>query len=284
MMNFKTGAAILLLGLLGGVLGANLIAPKDILSRPKETALERVLRTGTLRCGYNDWQPFFKKEGVNGKPEGFLVDLMNALGEHANLKVEWTTFIDWGNAPADLGAGKADTFCAAIYANAARARGMLFGEVVGYQYLEVFVRADDNRFTGTPEEAFNRSDITIVGWEGTPTLMQAKVRFPKAKALSLSTNEGTSSAYISVATGKADVFFTSMADAQNYMKNNPGKLKRLDRKYNLGRQSITVNAAMGEHDLLNFLSTAMRELKNDGTFDRIYRDYNARVPGFMDLQ
>ena len=175
---------------------------------------------------------------MNGKPEGFLVDLMEAIGQHAGLKIEWTTTIDWANAPTDLASGKADTFCAAIYANAARARGMLFGEVVGYQYLEPFVRVDDNRFTGTPDEAFNRPDVTIVGWEGTPTLVQATIRFPKAKKLSMSMSEGVSSAYLAVATGKADVFFSSMPDAQGFMQNNPGKLKRLDKSYDLGRQAI----------------------------------------------
>lgn len=273
---------VVLISVLLSVTAIQLMAHKKEASA--EGALERVISSGVLRCGYNDWHPFFKKDGAGGKPEGFLVDLMNAVGEHANLEIEWTTFIDWANAPADLAAGKADTFCAAIYANSARARGMLFGEVVGYQYLEAFVRADDDRFSGTPEEAFNRSDVTIVGWEGTPTLMQAKLRFPKAKTLSLSTNEGVSSAYLSLTTGKADVFFSSMADAQSFLKSNPGKLKRLDKSYNLGRQSIAVNAALGEHDLLNFLNASLRELKNDGTYDRLYKIYNERVPGFMDVE
>ena len=60
-MKFKLGAAVLLIGLIGGVIGAILVMPKGVANTHKETALERVVRTGTLRCGYNDWQPFFKK-------------------------------------------------------------------------------------------------------------------------------------------------------------------------------------------------------------------------------
>jgi ABC-type amino acid transport substrate-binding protein len=180
--------------------------------------------------------------------------------------------------------GKADTFCAAVHANSVRARGMLFGDVIGYQYMEPFVRADDERFTGTPEEAFNRADVTVVGWEGTPTLTQVTMRFPKIKTLSLSINSGMSDAYMSIMTRKADVTFSSIADAHSVLQNNPGKLKRLDKKYNVGRQTIAMNAAEGEEDLLNFLNSALRELKNDGTFDRLYQEYNERVPEFMDLQ
>lgn len=211
-----------------------------------------------------------------------MVDLFEEIGKHANLKVEWAAQLDWGTIPADLAAGKADSFCAAIYANAVRARGMLFGDVTGRQYLEPFVRADDERFSGPPEQAFNQPEIRVVGWEGTPTLMQTQLRFPKAKTVMMSTMEGTSNAMQAVVTDKADVFFTTMADASTFMKHNPGKLRRLGREYYLGMQALALNAPEDEHNLLNFLNTSLRELKNDGTFDRLMAKWNKISPDFME--
>ncbi|MFZ2620308.1 MAG: transporter substrate-binding domain-containing protein [Alphaproteobacteria bacterium] len=249
----------------------------------EETALQRILRTGTIRCGYNDWQPFFAKNPNTGVPEGFMVDVMNAIAAHAKLNVEWVAPIDWGNIPADLAAGKADTFCAAVYANTVRAKGMLFTQAIGHQSLQPFVRATDNRFTGTPDEAFNHAEIRVIGWEGTPTLEQAKGRFPNISTVVMPLNADTSQAYLSVQQNKADVFFSSMADAKGFMDNNPNTLKRLPKEYYLGTQDLGLNAALGEHDLISFYNTALQELRNDGTLDKLYQKYAAQVPDFMYL-
>jgi polar amino acid transport system substrate-binding protein len=272
----------LLVGLLGGLLGQYFFTVKD--DSKKETALERITRTGTIRCGYNDWAPFFTQNLKDGKPQGFMVDLMDEIAGHAGLQVEWKSRVDWSDIPAALQSGKVDIFCGALYASTVRAKGMLFGDEVGYQYLEPFVRAGDLRFTGTPEQAFNHPDVRIVGWEGTSTLDQARQHYPKATLIALPLNAPTSSGYLYVADGKADVFFSSMADAAGYLQNNPGKLKRLPAKYYLGRQAIALNAAPGEHDFLGLLNTALRELHNDGTFDRLYNKYNQSFPEFMMLE
>lgn len=280
-MNRKGLLLTLLVGLLGGLLSQYIFTAKT--SHP-ETALERVTRTGIIRCGYNDWAPFFTQNLQTGKPEGFMVDLMDEIARHANLQVEWTALVDWSNIPAALQGRKVDVFCGASYASTVRARGMLFSDEVGYQYAEPFVRANDPRFTGTPEQAFNRPEIRIVGWEGTSTLDQARLRYPQASLVAVPLNVPTSSGYLYVADGKADVFFSSMADATGYLHNNPGKLKRLSPKYYLGRQAIALNAAPGEHDFLGLLNTALREMHNDGTFNRLYQKYNAISPGFMEVE
>ncbi|HOO50986.1 MAG TPA: hypothetical protein PLK94_06835, partial [Alphaproteobacteria bacterium] len=56
----------------------------------KETAYERVIRTGTLRCGYLTYPPLLMKDLKTGEMSGVAHDIMTEIGKRLSLDIEWT--------------------------------------------------------------------------------------------------------------------------------------------------------------------------------------------------
>src|ERR1700735_3304508 len=71
--------------------------PQSASSVKTATAYERVMRTGTIRCGYVRWYPYFTKELKTGELSGLNYDAMAAIGEELDLKIEWAEEVGWGN-------------------------------------------------------------------------------------------------------------------------------------------------------------------------------------------
>src|SRR5258708_4981452 len=60
-----------------------------------ETAYDRVVRTNTLRCGYQYWAGAVEKDDKTCKIFGPWVDMMDAIGTATNLKIEWAEQVGW---------------------------------------------------------------------------------------------------------------------------------------------------------------------------------------------
>ena len=56
----------------------------------KESAYDRVIRTGVLRCGYFVWAPHFSVNMKDGKKSGVYYDIIEELGKSLNLKIDWS--------------------------------------------------------------------------------------------------------------------------------------------------------------------------------------------------
>jgi ABC-type amino acid transport substrate-binding protein len=87
------------------------------LVQSKETALERVLRTNTLRCGYYNFPPMMVMYDDNGKParKGFSNDMMEAIAQKTGLKIEWAEEVTFGNWGESLQAGRIDAVCTPVW-------------------------------------------------------------------------------------------------------------------------------------------------------------------------
>jgi len=112
----------------------------------QETAYERVMRTGTLRCGFEYWDGALMRDEKTGTIMGPMADIMEAWGKAVGLKIEWTAQVGWGEVSAALKTNKADADCAGMWASAQKSKEITFSQPVAYQSLEAFVRKDDHRF------------------------------------------------------------------------------------------------------------------------------------------
>src|ERR1700689_4446895 len=82
------------------------------------TSYMRVMRTQTLRCGYEYWDGATMKDEKTGQVVGPWVDMMNAIGEAAGLKIEWTSQVGWSDVAAAIKSGKIDAMCAGMWTSA----------------------------------------------------------------------------------------------------------------------------------------------------------------------
>lgn len=273
-----------LVGLLAAVVGVKVMGPhQEAAAAKKETAFERVIKTGTLRCAYVVYEPANIKDANSGKMSGILHDVAEAIGKELGLKVEWTEEATWGTFLEPLRTGRADAFCGAGFAFAADVKN---AEMVGPMYyspITVWARADDARFDNAAE-ALNQPGITIVGEDGSVAANIASGQFPKAKFNSLPQNAPYSLKLDDVVAGKADATFVERAIGLDYARANPGKVKEVPMPAPLTVYANMFEVAKGEFELQSMLQGAVELLHNRGEIDRIIKVYEKEPNTFLRVQ
>jgi ABC-type amino acid transport substrate-binding protein len=248
----------------------------------EETAFDRVIRTGTLRCGYGIWRPGMNKDPITGKLSGIFYDYIEAIGQHTGLKIEWTEEIGWGDFPAALNSSRIDVMGFGAWPKATTAKEVLFTEPTYFLPINAYVRNGDARFDHDIDKV-NSSEVVISTMDAELSSQLAQSRFPDARVLSVPQLTDASTLLLNVASHKADITFTDAWTAAEYMSKNPGQLQavKLDKPLRLFGHTIPV--AKGETSLIALLNAATEEIMTSGEFDKIMAKYSF-IPGVLLMQ
>ena len=183
-----------------------------------ESAYDRVLRTGVLRCGYTDWPPdVFVKDPTTGKVSGILADTTEAVAAKLNLKVEWTENTGWGSFIESLRDHRIDAFCAGVWRQAGHGRYITYGLPIFYSATYPYVAGDDHRFD-QDLSIINRPEVRISAMDGEQSDVIAKTNFPKATEISVPQLGQVTDILVNVATHKADIVFNEPSFVNDYIK------------------------------------------------------------------
>ena len=245
----------------------------------KESAYARVMRTGTLRCGYFSWPPYMSKDPNTGAFQGFIYDYVQTLAARMGVKIDWTAEVVYGNIYQEIKDGKIDAFCSGIWPTAGLAKLLDFTTPIGYTPLLAFVRADDNRFDGDLNR-LNDPGVKIATMEGSIAGIIAGNRFPKAKIVETPMVSGPSSQIMDVVAGKSDVAFIDWGLVNEYAAGNPGKIRAVSGVAPLNVWGNTI--AFGKHSepLVNAVNTVTQEMLYSGEIDRLFDQYNMDPKNF----
>ncbi|MBI3440438.1 MAG: amino acid ABC transporter substrate-binding protein [Proteobacteria bacterium] len=245
---------------------------------PKESVFERVMRTNTLRCGYFDWQPNYWVDSKTGKPQGVFFDVMQEISRIANLKIEWTQEVQFAHLITDLQEGRVDAVCTGIWANATRARQILFSQPVFYVRINTYVKPDDKRFEADLS-VLNTPDKKIGVMDGEMAMDIKNTDFPRAQAVSVPQLAGTGSELLMlVSTGKADATFTDAASGYAFMKANPGTIRAVASEIPVRTIPNVIAVNGSELRLKQFLDDTLQQLQNSGVIEKILKRYDGQFP------
>ena len=244
------------------------------------SAFQSVLDRKTIRCGYQYWDGGIYRDKETNKLAGFMVDYTEQLAKNAELSVEWVGPTDWMNIGAEINSNKIDVWCGGTWLSTKNTKFMLVSNPMVYNGFEAFVRGDDARFDKNPE-LLNDPSVTLAVLGSTSSAYIAKRILPSATLFDLPASSGDVDLILNVAMKKADVAFNSPGIIYGYMKNNPGKIKRLrpDQPYAL--MGVTYTVSGDNYRLLNLLNTGILELQNTGYTNNLIKTYNTRFPGLF---
>lgn len=244
-------------------------------SHHKETAYERVIRTGVLRCAYGTWEPSVMRDPNTGQMSGLMYDFMQDVGKALNIKVEYTLEVPWDSIANALETGKADAHCAGIWATPARGRSLAFTEPMFFSPTVAYVRKDDNRFDNNIERA-NQPDITIALSDDDITTELYHHDFPNAKSIELPQMAPPEELLLAVATKKADITFNGATRYATFEKSNPGQIKIVPLAKPLRIFPDVVAVDIHENELLHMLNTAIDAEIDNGKADKLVAKYKAK--------
>lgn len=246
-----------------------MVAAIPAFAQEKELASDRVLRTGTIRCGYALWSPAISKDPNTGAMQGLVPAITEAVGKKLELKIEWAEETGWGTIVEGLATGRYDMICTGLFINAPRARRIDFSTPFFYSPLLVAVRVDEKRLAKNAD--LNSESFTIAILEGEASSIVARQSFPEARTVTLPQSAEFSQLYEEVRTGKADATLVDAPSFAEYNKVNPGALKIMD------PQPVSVfPSAFGlprnDAAFKTMIDAALSEIQNDGTVDRLMNE------------
>ncbi len=248
------------------------IFPLQAFAEAKESAYERVMRTGTLRCGFIPWPPGFEIDPntreVKGPSKELFENIIKLTGWDVEfVEVSLTTDI------LDLNNGRIDAICASGPWTITNVKFIDYTTPAVYSPIFVYVRADETRFETYKD--LNNENISFVGIDGDISIDLAGYRFPNAIIRSLINLTDPAMLLMEVATGKADAVILDPVTAESYMKNNPEQIKEFPLKEPLAVYPVGLAVKWGEYELKQSLNRATEMAINIGLADDLIDLYDS---------
>lgn len=252
------------------IAGTLLFIGKDGGASAHETAYERIMRTGTIRCAYALWPPFLDRDPNTGKLSGFNYDIWTAIGRELGLKVEWVEEVGFGNYIEGLKTGRYDAMCQTVWPDPGRFKNALVTLPAHYHKVHVVVRADDRRFDQGWAK-LNSPEFKAAVIDGDITDSIAQTDFPLMKRDSLPQATDARQMFTEIETGKADATFVDYGFFKDYDSKNPGKLKIAGSVLHV--YGSVFSLPPGEIALKSLVDSVMLKLTNSGDIATILSHY-----------
>ncbi len=262
--------AILLILISVGISGLLFHKSNSVVTPKAETALTRVLRTRTIRCGYYVYPPVTYKDPNTGRLSGLSVDMMEKIAKRADLKVEWAQEVNFGDWMEGLKTKRYDMACTPMWPSTALGQVVYFSKPFFYAGIYPIGRSNETRFKTLDD--LNKPSVTVAAQEGNDTYFLAKNVFPNAKLISLPANANGNLVSQDVMTGKADFILLDKNFLNEFNSANPNALKILVDQP-VKQTPFTLAVGVGEDELLQFANTAIDELLLTGDIDRLMQQW-----------
>ena len=199
-------------------------ASPALAAKEKESAYDRVMRTKTLRCGYIPYEPYLIKDPNTGALSGITVEYIDAIGKRLGLKVDWAGEVNIDQVVPALNGGRFDAFCVPCTPDHDWVNVLDFSGSLGALPYYVYVSQNSEM---TKEQIETAKFAIVDGFVQTEITKQS---FPNAQYQGLPQTTSPAEMYDQLKYGKADALVNEDISAMNYMKNNPGVIRRFSDK------------------------------------------------------
>ena len=223
------------------------------------STLEEIKKRGRMMVGVATFVPS-AMIGKDGKLIGFQVDVANAIGAAAGVKVELVPTAFPGIIPGLL-SGKFDTIIAGMEMKSSRNLQVNFAGP--YAWGNQGMLANKKMTAGfkvsgpktTKNDDFNHADVTFAMRRGTAPIQIVKKHFPKAKILQF---EDDQQAVQDVINGNSHAYLSSEPKVSYQVVDNPDVLYKPYADQSFNRWPMGIAIRKGDVDFLNFLTNWIR--------------------------
>lgn len=246
-----------------------------------DPVLDRVEKSGEVRCGYVNNPPFVTLDPNTHEVSGIMVDVTAKLGAITGWKIRWSSETSYPTMAEDMAAGKFDVFCGGSWPIALSEKRQWWSGPLFYSAVGAFARADDERFgPNFTLKDLDNSAYSISVIDGVAVDRVRMLEFPQAKAVSLPNTTGYGDMITQVVDHKADVVLIELETAYRYMAKNPRKIRRIGGDQPIRFYGIGYEFPYDAPRLRNVFEAASRELVGGGDVDRILTKYEDQ-PGMF---
>jgi polar amino acid transport system substrate-binding protein len=238
---------------------------------------DRVISTGTIRCGYIPYPPGSYKDPNTGKLSGVFVETMEEAARKLDLKVEWTEEVGWATMIEGLQSNRYDMVCTPVWENATRGKVADFSVPLYYSGIGVFTRVNESRFVkkdgSLDSAAINSKGVRISTSDGDIAQTIVQEDYPNAQQVAVSQMADRAQMLLNVTEGKADIAFNEPQTASEFSKKNPNKLKNLVPQNPVRIFPNVMMFKRGEPEFKAMINSSLQEVINSGYVDKLLDKY-----------
>ncbi len=226
--------------------------------------LEDIQKRGSLRVGMEPGYMPFELTNKKGEIVGFDVDMAKRMAKAMDVKLELVSTAWDGIIPA-LITKKFDVIMSGMTLTQQRNMQINFASpyiVIG----QTILLKKDLAGTVSTYKDLNDPKYTVASKLGTTGEQGTKRMIPKAKYISYETEQ---EGVLELVNGKIDAFIYDLPyNAAAYVQRGQGKMVHLDTPFTY--EPLAWAVRKGDPDFINWLDNFLNQVKNDGTYDKIY--------------
>ncbi len=241
-------------------------------------ALDDIQKRGTLRVGTEPGYMPFELTNQKGEIIGFDVDMAKRMAKAMGVKLELVSTAWDGIIPALL-TKKFDILMSGMTLTQERNLSINFAQpyiVIGQSLLM------SKKLVGKVKsyKDLNNAKFTVGSKLGTTGEQATKRMIPRAKYISYETEQ---EGVLEAVNGKIDAFIYDMPyNAVAISQRGQGKLVHLDTPFTY--EPLAWAIRKGDFDFVNWLNNFLFQVKNDGTYDKIYEKWFVSDTWMKELQ
>jgi len=233
----------------------------------KKSTLESILKNGELRVGFEAGYMPFEMTDKKGHFVGFDIDMAKEMAKAMGVKFVPVNTA-WDGIIPSLITNKFDIIMSGMTVTQERNLKINFADpyiIIGQTILINKKHAG----TVTSYKDLNDSKFIVTSKLGTTGEQAVKRLIPKCTYKSFETEP---EAALEVVNGKADAFVYDLPYCVVFMgQQGAGKLVFLDQPFTF--EPLAWAIKKGDPDFMNWLNNFLRQIRNDGRYDRIYNKW-----------
>lgn len=282
MKNFSVIIIAIILSVFAAYGTVKMAASNDVSvsSLKKESAYDRVIRTGTIRCGYMIWPPYFQKDQKTGELSGLVKEAVDEIFGTMGIKVEYVEGI-LGQQPQDLKADKYDSFCFDSFLMPKAAKFLDYSKP--WMKVPMFLHGRQEFQAPSSISQLNANNYSFSALDGDLSSELAIRLFPTARLFSLPATADPSLIMLNVATKKADL---AIIDALSVFKFNATNEQKLIKLYDhpVALYPINFSVDKGQVDLQNMINYGVDIFVYTGRYDYLFEKYDPNNKFFVRIK
>ena len=239
-----------------------------------ESAYARVLRTGTLRCGYMVWPPHIVKDVNTGKLSGLSYDLIEAVAHTLNLKVEWSAEYSIGQQVEALKSGRADALCLDGPWTRSAMPYLTYTTPYWFTPNYIYMREGSVLASANYLKQLNTETRTFSALDGDSSLDLVQALLPQAHLLTLPGSAEPALILENVVTGKSDAVITDPITISHFNQGRPVKLQAAGDGSSVAVFPVFISLLPDETQLADMLSRAINFANETGQIRQIIQAYD----------
>ncbi len=233
----------------------------------KKSTIEQILKRGELRVGFEAGYMPFEMTDKKGNFVGFDIDMAKEMAKAMKVKFVPVNTA-WDGIIPSLITGKFDIIMSGMTVTQERNLKINFADpyiIVGQSIL--VAKKHEGKIKSYKD--LNSPDYIVTSKLGTTGEKAVKRYIPKCNYKSFETE---TEAVLEVINGKADAYVYDQPNCVVIMaQQGAGKLVFLDKPFTY--EPLAWAIRKGDPDFLNWLNNFLRQVKNDGRYERMYNKW-----------